>query len=240
MIRAVIIEDSRLARLELRNLLEKIEEVDILAEFSDADSALAELKALNPDLLFLDIQMPGKNGFEFLDELEEINLAPKIIFTTAYDEYALRSFEYDVVDYLLKPIEIKRLQQSIQKLETQLAEPEEQVTRLNVDSSVFVKDGEQCWMLELTKIRLFDSCGNYTYVRFDNNKPLIHKSLNQLEAKLPEELFFRANRQQIINIKKIKSIDLAVNGNLELILDDDTQVDVSRRHSARFKSILSL
>ena len=235
MIRAIIVEDSRLARNELKLLLKQVENVEVVAECEDADSAIERIAELKPDLLFLDIQMPGKNGFELLDELEQL---PQVIFTTAYDEYAVRSFEYEALDYLLKPIELDRLSQSLSRVEKKPS-PETPVSKLKVGSSVFVKDGEQCWMLEIVKVGYFTSCGNYTHVHFDLHKPLIHKSLNQLEQRLPEELFFRANRQQIVNIKKISSIELAVNGNLELVMDDGNQIEVSRRHSARFKQLLS-
>jgi len=233
--KAMIIEDSRLARLELKTLLKSFSHIEVIAECSDPDEAIAQINQLKPDVLFLDIQMPGKNGFEVLDA---ITCEPDVIFTTAYDEYAVRSFEYDAIDYLLKPIEKQRLTQAIAKLDK--TTEQETIHPLQVDSSVFVKDGDQCWMVELKSISHFESCGNYCHVFFDGHKPLIHKSLNQLEARLPSSIFFRANRQQIINIKFIKSVETAVNGNLELILLDGAEVEVSRRHSSRFKSLLSL
>lgn len=237
MITAIMVEDSRLARLELKNLLQQHGQIELIGEFADPDTAIPAIEQLQPEVLFLDIQMPGKNGFELLDALTS---QPAVIFTTAYDNYAVRSFEYDAVDYLLKPIEPARLAQALQRVFQRIQQPEAASTKLESNSSVFVKDGDQCWMLELVKIVHFTSCGNYTEVHFDGHKPLIHRSLNQLEQRLPEQLFFRANRQQIINIKKIASVELSIAGGLELIMQDGSSVEVSRRHSSRFKQLLSL
>ena len=237
MITAILVEDSRLARLELKNLLLQHGQIQLIGEFDDPDAAIPAIEQLQPEVLFLDIQMPGKNGFELLDAL---TYQPAVIFTTAYDNYAVRSFEYDAVDYLLKPIEPPRLAQALQRLTPQTAEQDAGFHQLEPTSSVFIKDGEQCWMLELVKIVHFTSCGNYTEVHFDGHKPLIHRSLNQLEQRLPGQLFFRANRQQIINIKKIASVELSIAGGLTVIMQDGSNVDVSRRHSSRFRQMLSL
>jgi len=233
--KAIIVEDSRLARLELKKMLESFPQLEIIAESGEPDEAIDLINAKKPDLLFLDIQMPGKNGFELLDSLAE---QPDVIFTTAYDEYAVRSFEYDAVDYLLKPIDKERLEQSIKKLDNPGNDTNNPLP-LESDSSVFLKDGEQCWMVALNKITFFESCGNYTKVFFEGNKPLVHKSLNQLEKRLPVDLFFRANRQQIINIKCIVKVDPWINGNLQLVLADGMKIEISRRHTNRFKSLLS-
>ena len=234
---AMIVEDSRLARVELKNLLLQHHDITLLGEYEEPDMAIQAIEQQQPEVLFLDIQLPGKNGFELLDAL---SYQPAVIFTTAYDQYAVRSFEYDALDYLLKPIEPARLAQALQRMQQRRDTTTQANSTLEVNSSVFVKDGEQCWMLELSRVVHFTSVGNYTEVHFDGHRPLIHKSLNQLEARLPEHLFFRANRQQIINIKKIASIDLTIAGNLELVLCDASNVEVSRRHSARFKQLLSL
>jgi len=235
--KAIIVEDSRLARLELKKMLESFPEIEIIAESGDPDEAIDIINSNKPDLLFMDIQMPGKNGFEVLDSLTQ---QPNVIFTTAFDDYAVQSFEYDAVDYLLKPIEKERLKQSIKKLTSSKNEALNKSLPLDIDSSVFVKDGEQCWMVNLNKVSMFESCGNYTHIHFDGNRPMIHKSLNQLEKRLPSELFFRANRQQIINLKCIKKVEPWINGNLQLTLINDTAIEISRRHTSRFKNLLSL
>lgn len=235
--KVIIVDDSRLARKELLNLLKPFGNIDVIAETGDPDDAIKQINLLKPELIFLDIQMPGKNGFELLDT---INHQPMVIFTTAYDEYALRSFEYDAVDYLLKPVDPKRLASSLNKvIETKGSEPIVG-SRLSANSSVFIKDGDECWFVEITKIQHFESLGNYTKVYFDNHHPLLHKSLNQIELRLPEGLFFRANRQSIINLRFINSVDLNVNNNLLIVLKNGTEVEISRRNTAKFKQLLSL
>src|SRR5580698_6983801 len=203
MIRAIIIDDERLARNELKKLLLDFPEIEVIAEAANAAEGVEKIDSLNPDLIFLDIQMPGKTGFDMLSELER---APNVIFTTAYDEYALKAFEVNALDYLLKPVEPKRLADAIQKLHVE--EDKEPVNEsdistnksiLNEHDQVFVKDGERCWFVKLSDIRLFESVGNYAKVYFGPNKPLILKSLNALEERLDEKVFFRANRKNIVN-----------------------------------------
>ena len=203
--RAIIIDDERLARKELNNLLENYPEIEIVDQAVNADEALEKIIQLDPDLIFLDIQMPGKTGFELLEELEKV---PKVIFTTAYDEFAIKAFDVNALDYLLKPIQEERLKDAITKVlavqASALAErAQEGVSeikqQLGMNDQVFVKGGDRCWFISLKEIRLFESDGNYIKVYFNNVKPMIHKSLNALDEKLDERSFFRASRKHIIN-----------------------------------------
>ncbi|MBC7903720.1 MAG: LytTR family transcriptional regulator DNA-binding domain-containing protein [Gemmatimonadaceae bacterium] len=244
MIRAIIIDDERLARNELKKLLTDFPEIEVVAEGANANEGLEKIETINPDLVFLDIQMPGKTGFDMLAELDK---APHVIFTTAYDEYALKAFEVNALDYLLKPIEPKRLADAIQKLHIQ--EEKEQGTSngmninremLHEDDQVFVKDGERCWFVKLSEIRLFESVGNYAKVFFANNKPLILKSLNALEERLDEKTFFRANRKHIVNLRLIDKIEPYFNGGLLLELKGGEKIEVSRRQTVKFKEMMSL
>jgi two-component system, LytTR family, response regulator len=205
-IKAIIIDDERLARNELKKLLLQHPDINIIDEASSVDEGIEKIDIAHPDLIFLDIQMPGKTGFDLLAELEK---APRVIFTTAYDEFALKAFEVNALDYLLKPIDPQRLADAIQKLQTEISL--EQASLLGVNrgplsesDQVFVKDGERCWFVKLADIRLFESVGNYAKVYFDTNKPLILKSLNALEDRLDERVFFRANRKHIINLHWIE------------------------------------
>lgn len=236
-ISAIIIEDSRLARQELKELIKEHPEIEIIGEAENVDDALKLIPKLNPDLLFLDINMPEKNGFDLLEALDEI---PTVIFTTAYDEYAIKSFEYNAFDYLLKPINKARFAKSIQKLKPALQEKKSaiKVKTLTENSQIFIKEGEQCWMVLLKDILLFEIVGNYTRVHFNDKKSLIYKSLNQIEAKLPEHLFFKTNRQQIVNLKTIKNVMPWFNGKLKITLTNDNEVEVSRRQSQKFKQDL--
>jgi two-component system LytT family response regulator len=186
--------------------------------------------------------MPGKTGFDLLAEVER---APKVIFTTAYDDYAIKAFEVNALDYLLKPIEPKRLSDAIQKLQAELFK--EQIGfhgnnrgPLTELDQVFVKDGERCWFVKLGEIRLFESVGNYAKVFFDSNKPLILKSLNALEERLDDRMFFRANRKHIINLRWIDKIEPYFNGGLIVELKGGEKIEVSRRQTVKFKEMMSL
>jgi two-component system LytT family response regulator len=236
--RALVIDDERLARKELIKLLEDFPEVEILGEATNADEAFELINSLNPDLLFLDIQMPGKTGFELLEMLDSV---PKVIFTTAYDEYALKAFEVNALDYLLKPIQLDRLNDTITKLEPPRQEvTEEKEPKLGLKDQVFVKDGDKCWFVSLKDIRYFESDGNYIKVFFENFKPMIHKSLNALDEKLNDRDFFRASRKHIINLSWVESIEPWFNGGLMVKLKGGDKVEVSRRQAAKFKEKMSL
>jgi two-component system LytT family response regulator len=242
--RVIIIDDERLARNELRKLLADHPEVEVVAEATNAAEGIQKIDELQPDLIFLDIQMPGKTGFDMLAELER---APHVIFTTAYDEYALKAFEVNALDYLLKPIDSGRLADAIHKLET-LEEKENGqgehslVSRgiLSDNDQVFVKDGERCWFVKLSDIRLFESVGNYAKVYFSTNKPLILKSLNALEERLDEKVFFRANRKHIVNLRMIEKVEPYFNGGLLLEIKGGEKIEVSRRQAVKFKEMMSL
>lgn len=240
--RALIIDDERLARKELASLLEKYPDVNIIGECSNSEEAKAMIESENPDLIFLDIQIPGKSGFDLLEELESV---PKVVFVTAYDEYAIKAFQVNALDYLLKPVEEERLAETIQKVlsEESEIEPESSVDypkgRLGQDDQIFIKDGEKCWFVSLRDIKMFESEGNYVRVYFDNFKPLILKSLNNLEERL-DHTFFRTNRKFIVNLRWIQSVENWFNGGLRLTLNDGTLVEVSRRQSARFREMMSL
>lgn len=241
--RAIIIDDERLARAELKKLLQEFPEVEIIDEAANAEEGVTKIESLRPDLIFLDIQMPGKSGFDMLSQLER---TPQVIFTTAYDEFALKAFEVNALDYLLKPVEPKRLADAIQKLhftdvkESRLISENINNSILTESDQVFVKDGERCWFVKLSDIRLFESVGNYAKVFFANNKPLILKSLNALEERLDEKTFFRANRKHIVNLRMIEKIEPYFNGGLLLELKGGEKIEVSRRQTVKFKEMMSL
>ena len=242
MLKAIIIDDERLARNELKKLLQDYPEIEVVTEASNAVEGLEKIEQVSPDLIFLDIQMPGKSGFELLSELDR---APYVIFTTAYDEYALKAFEVNALDYLLKPIEPKRLSDAIQKIHLQDEKDAASAIVMNrsllsESDQVFVKDGERCWFVKLSEIRLFESVGNYAKVYFGINKPLILKSLNALEERLDEKTFFRANRKHIVNLRMIEKIEPYFNGGLLLELKGGEKIEVSRRQTVKFKEMMSL
>jgi two-component system, LytTR family, response regulator len=237
--RALIIDDERLARKELTKLLEEHPSIEIVGEAMNADEAEQMINELNPDLLFLDIQMPGRTGFQLLESLESV---PLVVFTTAYDEFALKAFEVNALDYLLKPIQAERLSEAIHKI---MEKERVKIGRgpgkkLGLEDQVFVKDGERCWFVSLANIRYFESDGNYIKVYFDANRPMIHKSLNALDDRLDERAFFRASRKHIINLSWVEGIEPWFNGGLMVKLRGGDKVEVSRRQAAKFKDMMSL
>lgn len=237
-IKAVIVEDSRLARNELKELLKDHEEISLVGEAENVDDGFELIKKEQPDLLFLDINMPEKDGFELLEMLDEV---PIVVFTTAFDEYAIKSFEYNALDYLLKPISEERFAGAMEKVKKQLEQKDDHhdTKKLTEKSQIFIKDGEQCWLVKIGEISHFEIVGNYTRVFFQDEKPLLYKSLNQVEEKLPAEVFFRANRQQIINTNFIGSVVPWFNGKLKLTMQNGDEIEVSRRQSYLFKDRMS-
>lgn len=240
-IKVVIVEDSRLARNELKELIKGYSQIVIIGEAENVDDGFKLINENSPDLLFLDINMPEKDGFELLEMLDEV---PITIFTTAFDEYAIKSFEYNALDYLLKPINEKRFAKAIEKVEEKLEDTKERSDendqRLTGNSQIFIKDGEKCWLIKVGDISHFEIVGNYTRVFFQDEKPMLYKSLNQVEEKLPEKYFFRANRQQIINTNFIDTVAPWFNGKLKLTMMNGEEVEVSRRQSYLFKDKMSL
>ncbi len=236
--KALIIDDERLARKELIKLLDEFATMNVVGEAANADEAIELIEKHNPDILFLDIQMPGKTGFELLEMLDTV---PQVIFTTAYDEYALKAFEVNALDYLLKPIDPNRLKESIDKLVSVDPKPPTVETKLlGLQDQVFVKDGDKCWFVKLENVRYFESDGNYIKVFFDNVKPMIHKSLNSLDEKLNDRDFFRASRKHIINLSWVEEIETWFNGGLMVKLRGGDKLEVSRRQAAKFKERMSL
>ncbi|WP_162416754.1 LytR/AlgR family response regulator transcription factor [Cyclobacterium roseum] len=244
--RVLVVDDERLARKELINLLNQNDNVEVLGEANNVDDAREKIEELNPEVLFLDIQMPEKTGFDLLEELDHV---PLVVFITAYDEFALQAFQVNALDYLLKPIEPERLTDTLKKLEKKLEEMKKEEddaaskspkSQLSLTDQVFVKDGDKCWFVKLANVRLFESDGNYIKVYFENNKPMIHKSLNALDERLDEKSFFRASRKHIINLSWVESIEPWFNGGLVVTLKGGERIEVSRRQAARFKDLMSL
>ena len=245
--RTLIVDDERLARNELKRLLENFPTVELIGEAANADEALELIETLQPDLLFLDIQMPGRNGFELLSAIE--GKAPDVVFTTAYDEYAIKAFEFNALDYLLKPIELERLREALRRVEEEIQPsdngfPHESLSSatklLGANDQVFVKDGEKCWFVKLGTVRLFESMGNYVRLYFEDQKPLVLKSLNSLEQRLDPATYFRANRKHIINLQWIEKIEPWFSGGLLVTLKGGDRIEISRRQSIRFRELMSL
>lgn len=239
-ITAVIVDDERLAREGLKQLLAEIADIELIGEAANTDEALELVDKLKPQLIFLDIEMPEKTGFDLLEELID---TPYVIFTTAYNEFALKAFEVNALDYLLKPVELLRLKEAVARVKKLIADTgiiKDDDKKLTESDQVFIRDGERCWFVKLKDIWLIESAGNYAKVYFDKYQPLIHKTLNSLDEKLSTTMFFRANRQQIINLHYIDKIEPFFNSGFLIYLKDGSKIEVSRRQAVKFKEMMSL
>ncbi len=240
--KTIIVDDERLARKELKKLLENYEWIEIIDEAENGEEAVEKINQHKPDLVFLDIQMPEMDGFEVLNHLD---VYPLIVFVTAYDEYAAHAFDVDAFDYLLKPIEHHRLQQLMDKLikfkmQALTSHIQGPGGVLSIENFVFIKDGDNCWFVQLKDIRYFESDGNYIKVFFDNHKPMILKSLNQLIERLDGRYFFRASRKHIINLLWVEKIEVWYNGGFIVTLKSGEKIEISRRQGIKLKYQLSL
>ncbi|PKI16413.1 LytR/AlgR family response regulator transcription factor [Colwellia sp. 12G3] len=242
MINTVIVEDSELARLELKNLLLAHPEIKIIAEAEDVDSAVAIITEKSPDLILMDIDLPGGNAFDILSRLDVI---PPLIFTTAFDNFALDAFEFNTVDYLLKPIKKERLEKALTKLLAKedantSKQPTNAVELLSGESQFFVKDGENCWLIKVNEVRYIEAIGNYSRIHFSEHSPMHYSSIQKIEQRLDPKTFFRINRQELVNLNYVVAIEPWITGGLRLTLSCGKELDVSRRQSNHFKSLLML
>ncbi len=241
--KALIVEDSRLARQGLLRMLAEYTDIEVVGLAENAEIALDQITEHQPDVIFLDIHMPGDSGFELLQALE---LVPKIIFTTAYAEYAIQSFDYPTVDYLLKPVSKERLSQAVDKLRkvmvpAQASAAESDIHRqLDLNSKILIKDGEECHLVDLADIYYIESCKNYVRAFFDDKKAFIRKNMAHIEESLPSSTFFRVNRQSIINLNYIELIEPSISEGYDIKLKGGILVEVSRRNAAKLKEMLSL
>jgi len=229
-VNALIVDDEPLARRELRRLLAGFPWVKVVGEAADIDAAREQIMSLAPALVFLDVQMPGGTGFDLLEQLERL---PRIIFTTAYDHYAVKAFEVSALDYLLKPIEPARLGAALDKVQTALkaSAPASEAAL----EQLFVRDGPRCWFVPLHEVALLHAEGNFVRLYWGKARPLFNRSLIALEAKLDPRRFFRANRQQIMNLDFVQGVEVGHGGRLHVELRDGTEVEVSRRQARLFR-----
>jgi two-component system, LytTR family, response regulator len=229
--KTLIVDDEPLARRELRRLLAAHRSIQIIGEAGDIDEARELIVSLEPTVVFLDIQMPGGTGFDLLAQLDRV---PRILFTTAYDRYAVQAFNVNALDYLLKPIEPERLATALDKL--QAATPARR--EANGDSwleQLFVRDGPRCWFIPLREVSVISAHGNYVRLHWGKERPLLARALAALEGKLDPRRFFRANRQQIINLELVRSVDLGVGGRLHVQFIDGQEIQISRRQARQFR-----
>ncbi|MEM6359712.1 MAG: LytTR family DNA-binding domain-containing protein [Bacteroidota bacterium] len=233
--KALIVDDIRLARQELIRLLKNFTEVEIVGEASNAEEARDLIQGQDPDLLFLDIQMPEEDGFSLLESIDDV---PDVIFTTAFHEYALKAFENNALDYLVKPIDPDRLAAALEKYTTHKVAVSKKAL-LDENSKVFVKDGERCWFVKLADVRFFETFGNYSRIHFNNEVAMVGKSLNYLESRLDPTKFFRASRQYIVHLEYVEEVIPWFSDSLRVRMTSGEEIDISRRRSVKFKELLS-
>lgn len=248
-LKTVIVDDERLARQELKRMLKKFSQVEVVGEFGDPEEAVEFLNDSQIDLVFLDIEMPEVNGFDLLDKLEPP--LPYVVFATAFNEFATKAFEVNALDYILKPIEEDRLSDAVSRAESACRERSVAASenekgesadhsRLTRHDRVYVREGDRCWFVALKEISLFESQGNYTVVQFNGEKPLLLRSLTAMSERLDPEVFFRANRSQIINLDFVDKVQPWFSNSLKVTLIDGVEVEMSRRQSKAFREMTSL
>jgi two-component system LytT family response regulator len=226
-LKVLIIDDERNAREEIKLLLKNYPDVEIIGEAKNADDAKEQIDIKKPDLLFLDIQMPEKTGFDLLESLDNV---PQVIFTTAYDQYAVKAFEVSAIDYLMKPIREERFAKAMEQLKLKSAS--------KTDDRIFVKDRQQYHFISWNKVHLIESMDNYARLFFDDKNVFLKTSLNLLEQKLDESLFFRVNRAQIINLNYIDKIIPLPGGKLKVLLKTGDAPEASDRQSVKLKKLV--
>ena len=231
MYKTLIIDDERLAREEVKRALENYSEFEVLGEANNVDNAKYLIERTDPDVIFLDIHMPKKSGFDLLDELVTV---PEVVFTTAYNQYAVQAFEVNALDYLVKPIREERFSKTIERIKKELKKNEHDEPFL-LHRKIFIKDGQHCYFIPISSISLIESVENYARLHFDGQHAMIKRSLNLLQEKLDPSLFFRVNRSQIINTEYISEIHPHFNNKLEITLSTGEVLEVSSRQSAKFK-----
>ena len=224
-IKALLIDDERGARNEIKRMLAEFPRIEVIGEAENASQVAVLIQSLQPELLFLDIQMPGKTGFDLLEDLQSI---PEVIFVTAYDEYALQAFDVSAMDYLMKPIRLERFQQAMEKVINRFASENE--------SRLFVKDRGRYFRIAWSEIRLIESMDNYSKLYFGSQSVLIKSSLKKLEEHPSCADFFRASRTQMFNRNYVKEV--IQKGNiLEIKLSTGECVSLSERKSVLFKAL---
>ena len=234
---ALIVDDERLARKELISMLREYPDINISGEAGSVDSALNVIKEIKPDVIFLDIQMPGSSGFTLLDK---INPNIKIIFVTAFDEYAIRAFEVNALDYLLKPVNPLRLKSAIERLYQNSSNKQIISRKFSYEDSIFLLINSQMRFIKISSVISINASGDYTeIVTTDSIKGLTSKAMREWETRLPENHFIRIHRSTIINLNYVQKIDEWFNHSYHIYLKGlDQPYIMSRRYASIIKDKL--
>ena len=231
--RIAIVDDSRLARLELKQQITNINQqstgakYEIVTEAANVSEALFALESQAIDLLLLDIDLPDGSGF---DVLEQANKVPQTIFVSAYDEYAIKSFEYNALDYLMKPVRQNRLELALTKVKHDFIK-----TKLSPENRIFIKDRDQCFFVSIDQVLAFEALGNYTKVHLNDAAPCVYRPISNIHDRLDRQLFFKASRSWLINTHFIDKIESLENGSFCAHLQNGLEVTISKRQAVEFK-----
>jgi two-component system, LytTR family, response regulator len=257
-VRTIIVDDEKPARIRLRELLEKRPELEIVGECANGEDAVRRIRDFSPDLLYLDIQMPGVNGFGVLRQFGADQL-PTTIFVTAYDQYALKAFEVCALDYLLKPYSDERFERSLaraielvrsrqrdaldQRMQALLERIEAPLIKNPEPSAVFldclvVKNGGRVVFLPVEEIAWIEAAGVYVQLHTGTSAWLHRVSMNELESKLDPQRFFRLHRSTIVNIRKIKELQPQSHGDYLVVLQNGQELKLSRNYRAKLEAVL--
>lgn len=235
--RTVIVDDERLARNKLRTLLSSHSAIQLVGEADSVAQAIDVIGAQKPEVMFLDIQMPRESGFDLLGK---IDLPLKVIFVTAFDEYAIRAFEVNALDYLLKPVNPERLAKSIERLSCSDDNAEQPPRKLDYDDHLFITIDNHSIFLRINTIKLINAAGVYSEVcTLDGKRLLVLKSLREWEARLPEKFFVRIHRSAIINVGCVLRVEKRLNRSYQIYLRDSKEpLPMSRRHATHLRNKL--
>lgn len=250
MIRTLIIDDVQLARERLKRCLADHHDVEIVGECDNGEKAVKDIRALSPDLIFLDVQMPALDGFGVLEALKTERM-PAVIFVTAYNEYAIAAFEVNALDYLLKPVDCERLGKAVQRAQARLSQPagddldsrframlEDIKTGSKFLKRLTIKLTGRTILLPTNEVDWIETYGNYLKVHAGRESHLIRGTMQSLETKLDPEKFVRVHRSVIVNIEKVKEIYPRSNGDQDLVLQNGQQLMLSRNFRDRFFAVL--
>lgn len=233
-LKAVIVDDERLARKDLISLLKEQDNIEVVAEAADVPSAIETISEFKPDIIFLDIQMPGESGF---DLLEKLKTDAKVIFVTAYDEYAIRAFEVNALDYLLKPVNPERLQKALERIFVEEESDEQPLRELNYEDHLFLLLDNSMRFLKVNTILYISAAGDYSEI-FTNvgNKHLALKSMKEWEDRLPHQHFCRIHRSTIINLNHVDRLEEWFNYSYRVYLKGIREPFImSRRYASKLK-----
>lgn len=270
-ITAMIVDDEPLARKGLSIRLSSINNVEVIGECQNGIDAVTMIPQLRPDLIFLDIQMPGLNGFQVIHKLRELNQPiPLIIFVTAYDSYAIKAFDIHALDYVLKPLDESRLKAAMEKVQQyyelhQESEHKEKLVKLVSDFTgddcedilrklaegsviaasqypdvLAIKDGAEVTRVSIDSIQWIDAAGDYMCVHASDNTHIMRRTMKELEQELDPQKFVRAHRSAIVNIKYVTKLVSHISGEYHLVLENGTELKVSRSHRDKVKEMIHL